>query len=171
MTVSFRTGRYLVALLWHTAPWGFLGFTLGCVFGTWQAVQLLEPVDDYFYQAMTKVVHQCAPNDPANTADAEQVNRLPSPPPSLFARFSATVVARQVHPVVGPEGNFLKAVGDRPQAARASPWPLLGTNVPCDGASSCASSESPSVGVARSARGNPYQASHEGAKAKVPLTM
>lgn len=73
MTVSFRTGRYLVALLWHTAPWGFLGFTLGCVFGTWQAVQLLEPVDDYFYQAMAKVVHQCAPSDPANAADAEQV--------------------------------------------------------------------------------------------------
>jgi len=73
MTVSFRTGRYLVALLWHTAPWGFLGFTFGCVFGTWQAVQLLEPVDDYFYQAMAKVVHQCSPSDSANAADAEQV--------------------------------------------------------------------------------------------------
>lgn len=171
MTVSFRVGRYLVALLWHSAPWGFIGFAVGCVFGTWQAVTLLESVDDYFYQAMTKVVHQYASSDQANAADAEQVNRLLSPPPSLFARFSATVVARQVHAVVGPEGNSLQVVGDRPQAARASPWPLLGTNVPCDGAASCASSECPSVGVARSARGNPYQASHEGAKAKVPLTM
>ena len=58
-------------------------------------------------------------------------------PSTLFARFSATVDARQVYSVVGPEGNFLKAVGDSPKGARASPWPLLGTNVPCDGAGSC----------------------------------
>ncbi|WP_061240414.1 hypothetical protein [Ectopseudomonas composti] len=73
MTVSFRTGRYLVALLWHSAPWGFIGFAVGCVFGTWQAVELLESVDDYFYQAMAKVVHQCAPSDLTNAATLEQV--------------------------------------------------------------------------------------------------
>lgn len=73
MTVSFRVGRYLVALLWHSAPWGFIGFAVGCVFGTLQAVELLETVEDYFYQAMAKVVHQCAPGDPANAADVEQV--------------------------------------------------------------------------------------------------
>lgn len=73
MTVSFRAGRYLVALLWHSAPWGFIGFAVGCVFGTLQAVELLETVDDYFYQAMTKVVHQCAPSDLANATDTEQV--------------------------------------------------------------------------------------------------
>ena len=73
MTASFRVGRYLVSLLWHSAPWGFIGFAVGCVFGTLQAVELLESVDDSFYQAMAKVVHQCAPSDPANAADAEQV--------------------------------------------------------------------------------------------------
>jgi hypothetical protein len=73
MTVPFRFGRYLVALLWHSAPWGFIGFAVGSVFGTLQAVQLLESVDDSFYQAMTKVVHQCAPSDLSNAADAEQV--------------------------------------------------------------------------------------------------
>lgn len=73
MTVSFRTGRYLVALLWHSAPWGFIGFALGCVFGTWQAVELLESVDDYFYQAMAKVVHQCAPNELTAIAEADPV--------------------------------------------------------------------------------------------------
>ncbi|MFV9657572.1 hypothetical protein ACNFCK_22020 [Pseudomonas sp. NY15366] len=73
MTVSFRVGRYLVALLWHSAPWGFIGFVVGCVFGTLQAVELLKSVDDSFYQAMAKVVHQCAPIDPTNAATLEQV--------------------------------------------------------------------------------------------------
>ncbi|SDO77736.1 hypothetical protein [Ectopseudomonas guguanensis] len=73
MTVSFRVGRYLVALLWHAFPYLFIGFAVGSIFSTLQVVKVMESVDDYFYQAIAKVVHQCAPSDPANAADAEQV--------------------------------------------------------------------------------------------------
>lgn len=73
MTVSFRTGRYLVALLWHAFPYLCIGFAVGSIFSTLQVVKVVESVDDYFYQAMAKVVHQCAPSDRANAADAEQV--------------------------------------------------------------------------------------------------
>ncbi|AEB58633.1 hypothetical protein [Ectopseudomonas mendocina] len=73
MTVSFRTGRYLVALLWYASPYLCIGFAAGSLFSTLQIFKVMESVDDYFYQAMTKVVHQCAPSDPANAADAEQV--------------------------------------------------------------------------------------------------
>ncbi|VEE15934.1 hypothetical protein [Ectopseudomonas mendocina] len=73
MTVSFRTGRYLVALLWHAFPYLCIGFAVGSIFSTLQVVKVVESVDDYFYQAMAKVVHQCAPSDPANAAAAEQV--------------------------------------------------------------------------------------------------
>ncbi|MFT0632278.1 hypothetical protein ACMFY5_09170 [Pseudomonas sihuiensis] len=101
MTVSFRFGRYLVALLWHSAPWGFIGFAVGCVFGTLQAVELLESVDDSFYQAMTKVVHQCAPIDLADTADAEQVKgRAPglSEHASSFGQTEARAERTLEHP-------------------------------------------------------------------------
>ncbi|MFT0625781.1 hypothetical protein SAMN03159511_1127 [Pseudomonas sp. NFACC19-2] len=73
MTVSFRVGRYLVALLWHAFPYLLIGFAVGSIFSTLQVVKVMESVDDYFYQAMTKVVHQCAPSDPANAADSDPV--------------------------------------------------------------------------------------------------
>lgn len=66
-------GRYLVAMLWHWAPPAFIGAAVGFVFSAWQIVEVLESVDDYFYQAMARVVHQCAPGDLSANADAEQV--------------------------------------------------------------------------------------------------
>src|SRR5690606_5058670 len=48
MTVSFRLGRYLVALLWHWAPPAIIGFAFGSVMTTFQAVEVLEAADDYF---------------------------------------------------------------------------------------------------------------------------
>lgn len=70
MTVSFRLGRYLVALLWHWATPAAIGFA---VLATLRIVELLKAADDQFYQALTKVAHQCAVTDPAADTEAEQV--------------------------------------------------------------------------------------------------
>lgn len=51
MTVSFRIGRYLVALLWHWAPPAFIGFAVALVLTTFQMVEVLESFD---------AVYQCA---------------------------------------------------------------------------------------------------------------
>ncbi|MCI0918247.1 hypothetical protein JNA64_13830 [Pseudomonas stutzeri] len=73
MTVSFRLGRYLVALLWHWATPAAIGFAIGSVLATLQIVEVLKAADDQFYQALTKVVHQCAVTDPTADTEAEQV--------------------------------------------------------------------------------------------------
>lgn len=73
MTVSFRLGRYLVALLWHWAPPAIIGFAFGSVMTTFQAVEVLEAADDYFYKALTQVVQQCAVTDTSVDSKAEQV--------------------------------------------------------------------------------------------------
>ena len=73
MTVSFRLGRYLVALLWHWAPPAIIGFAFGSVMTTFQAVEVLEAADDYFYKALTQVVQQCAVTDTSTDSEAEQV--------------------------------------------------------------------------------------------------
>jgi hypothetical protein len=65
MTVSFRLGRYLAALLaqW-TAPL-LVGVVFGTVTSTWQTIELMEGVDDYFARAIEQVKGTCtAPTDP-----------------------------------------------------------------------------------------------------------
>jgi hypothetical protein len=158
MTVSFRVGRYLLALLWH---WS-IPFVLGSAFASVLALQGVQEGMELLEDALDASISRVAESCSARTLE-------PSHP--LITRFSASAEFRQVYAVVGPEGKERQAVGDSPKGARASPWPLLGTNVPCDGASSCAVRPASSVGVARSARGNPCQALHECAKAKVHLIL
>jgi len=73
MTVSFRLGRYLVALLWHWAPPAVIGFAVGSALATFQIVEVLKAADDQFYQALTKVAHQCAGTDLTTDTEADQV--------------------------------------------------------------------------------------------------
>jgi len=73
MTVSFRLGRYLVALLWHWAPPAIIGFAIGSALVTFQIVDVLKAADDQFYQALSKVAHQCAVSDQTTDTEAEQV--------------------------------------------------------------------------------------------------
>lgn len=72
MTVSFRTGRYLVALLWHTAPYVVLGMFISSFVYAVFVVQLTASFKEELQQVLT-AAQQCAPSDPANATDAEQV--------------------------------------------------------------------------------------------------
>ena len=75
MTVSFRTGRYLVALLWSWSLPFLIGASLGGLYISHAHIEILEANDDLFLRSFEAVIDQCkaAPSDPANAADAEQV--------------------------------------------------------------------------------------------------
>ncbi|MFK4072370.1 hypothetical protein ACI2KX_01515 [Ectopseudomonas khazarica] len=72
MTVSFRVGRYLVALLWHSAPYVVLGMFISSFVYAVFVVQLTASFKEELQQVLT-AAQQCAPIDPANAADAEPV--------------------------------------------------------------------------------------------------
>jgi hypothetical protein len=73
MTVSFRLGRYLVALLWHWVTpflFGAIAATVVTLVGLQESVQA---IGNAFETAIGNVAKQCAPSDPANATDAEPV--------------------------------------------------------------------------------------------------
>ncbi len=73
MTVTFRAGRYLVALLWHWVTpflFGFIAATVVTLVGLQESVQA---IGNAFETAIANVAKQCAPGDPANATDAEPV--------------------------------------------------------------------------------------------------
>ncbi|WP_161898033.1 hypothetical protein, partial [Pseudomonas yangonensis] len=74
-TVSFRTGRYLVALLWSWSLPFLIGAALGGLYISHAHIEILEANDDLFLRSFEAVIDQCktAHSDPANAADAEQV--------------------------------------------------------------------------------------------------
>ncbi|MFI8979181.1 hypothetical protein [Ectopseudomonas khazarica] len=72
MTVSFRVGRYLVALLWHASPYVVIGmFVSSCVYAV-LAVQLTSGLKEQLQQAVAAAA-QCAPINPTNATAPEQV--------------------------------------------------------------------------------------------------
>ncbi|ALN20479.1 hypothetical protein [Ectopseudomonas mendocina] len=75
MTVSFRVGRYLVALLWSWSLPFLIGASLGGLYISHAHIEILEANDDLFLRSFEAVIDQCkaAPSDPANAVDAEQV--------------------------------------------------------------------------------------------------
>lgn len=79
-------------------------------------------------------------------------------PPVLIARFSASAESRQVYAVVGSGGKQRKAVGDSPIGRKGEPLAVVRDECHGCGAASCTSGQVNTVGVARSARGNPCQA-------------
>ncbi|ALN18777.1 hypothetical protein [Ectopseudomonas mendocina] len=73
MTVSFRAGRYLVALLWHWITpflFGAIAATLVALVGLKESVQA---IGNAFETAIANVAEQCTTSDPANATDAEPV--------------------------------------------------------------------------------------------------
>ncbi|AVO54370.1 hypothetical protein [Ectopseudomonas mendocina] len=75
MTVSFRVGRYLVALLWSWSLPFLIGASLGGLYISHAHIEILEANDDLFLRSFEAVIDQCkaAPSDPANATDAEQI--------------------------------------------------------------------------------------------------
>ena len=72
MTVSFRVGRYLVALLWHTSPYVVIGmFVSSCVYAV-LAVQLTSGLKEQLQQAVAAAA-QCVPINPTNAVAPEPV--------------------------------------------------------------------------------------------------
>lgn len=72
MTVSFRAGRYLVALLWSWSLPAFIGAVVGFLFSTWQVLAVLKASDELIFDALdasiTRVAESCAtPPDPPDT--------------------------------------------------------------------------------------------------------
>ncbi|MHB0765135.1 hypothetical protein ACYCFC_12275 [Stutzerimonas sp. NM35] len=72
MTVSFRLGRYLVALLWHWSGPAIIGFVFGSVLATLQIVKVVEASEDHFYQALARVIHHCGVIDLSTDTEADQ---------------------------------------------------------------------------------------------------
>ena len=73
MTVSFRAGRYLAALLWHWITpflFGAIAATVVTLVGLQESVQ---SIGNAFETAIANVAEQCTTSDLANAADAEQV--------------------------------------------------------------------------------------------------
>ena len=94
----------------------------------------------------------------AGGAFAPASAKSPDHTTTLITRFYASAVVRQVYAVVGPVGKERKAVGDSPLGRKGEPLAVVRDECHGDGASSCAVGEFNTVGVARSARGNPCQA-------------
>ena len=73
MTVSFRVGRYLVALLWHWITPFLFGAAAAMSITLVSLQTSVNAVGIHFQNAIAHAIEQCAPSDPANAADAEQV--------------------------------------------------------------------------------------------------
>lgn len=65
MKVSFRIGRYLVALLWSWLPPLFLGFMLSAVVTVWSLEESADLLGEVLDASITRVAESCkAPPDP-----------------------------------------------------------------------------------------------------------
>tara|TARA_Y100001951_G_scaffold105223_1_gene120825 strand:+ start:2339 stop:2647 length:309 start_codon:yes stop_codon:yes gene_type:complete len=72
MTVSYRVGRYLVALLWHSTPYVVLGMFISSFVYAVFVVQLTASFKEELQQVLT-AAQQCGPSDPTNATAPEQV--------------------------------------------------------------------------------------------------
>lgn len=69
MAVSFRIGRYLVALLWSWSVPLIVGAVLGSAYMTYSTLEILEASGDAFTGSLQSVVDSCtAPTDPPDSA-------------------------------------------------------------------------------------------------------
>ena len=73
MTVSFRVGRYLVALLLHTFPCLVVGVLIGYLAAAVVAMNVMQSFDKELQKAISVVAQQCAPIDPTNATAPEPV--------------------------------------------------------------------------------------------------
>lgn len=154
MTVSFRSGRYLLALLWH---WS-LPFTFGAVFASVLAIhgvqQGVELLDEALDASIRRVTDSCTSAAPEQTPFIDYPERS-DPSEDLVSQHWREAASLWV---------ARRAQGETLTKRR--------TNVQSEGASKRHGGSLPATwGSPERARGNPYQASHEGAKAKVQLIL
>jgi len=101
MSVSFRTGRYLVALLWSWSLPAFIGAVVGFLLATWQVLEVLKTSDELIFDALdasiTRVTESCAiPPDPPD---------LLSPPVSVTGQRLNPGQPTHSPPVAGAGGE------------------------------------------------------------------
>ena len=157
MKVSFRAGRYLVALLWSWSIPGFIGCAVGYVISSWQAVEIIKASDELLFDALDAYIRRatesCSANDPAPTSIIDHPER---------SDHSADLVSQHWREAASPRVA---------QRAQGETLTKRSTNVHSEGASKRHGGSLPTIrGSPERARGNPYQALHECAKAKVQLT-
>lgn len=157
MNVSFRAGRYLVALLWSWSLPAFIGGLVGYGLSTWQVLEVLKSTDELFFDALdasiSRVTESCSATDPTPTSVIDHSEQSDS---------SADLVSQHWREAA----SFWVA-----PRAQGETLTKRRTNVQSDGASKRLDLPLPTIrGSPERARGNPYQALHEGAKAKVQLT-
>ena len=154
MNVSFRVGRYLLALLWH---WS-LPFMFGGVFASVLAIRGVQEGVELLDQALDASIRRVAESCSAAAPEPTHVTDHPE-------RSDPSVDLVSEH---WPEGASFW-VARRAQGATLT---KRSTNVHSDGASK--RHGRPVIvawGSPERARGNPCQAPHECARAKVPLIL
>ena len=79
MKVSFRAGRYLVALLWSWSIPGLIGGAFGYALSTWQVLEVLKATDELFFDALDASIHRvtesCSATDPKPTSGIDHPER------------------------------------------------------------------------------------------------
>ena len=101
MKVSFRTGRYLVALLWSWSLPAFIGAVVGFLLATWQVLEVRKTSNELIFDALdasiTRVTESCAiPPDPPD---------LLSPPVSVTGQRLNPGQPTHSPPVAGAGGE------------------------------------------------------------------
>lgn len=157
MKVSFRAGRYLVALLWSWSIPGLIGGAFGYALSTWQVLEVLKATDELFFDALDASIHRvtesCSATDPKPTSGIDHPERS-DPSEDLVSQHWRKAASLWVA-----------------RRAQGETLTKRSTNVQSDGASKRHGSSLPTIrGSPERARGNPYHALHECAKAKVQLT-
>lgn len=148
MKVSFRTGRYLVALLWSWSLPAFIGAVVGFLLSTWQVLEVLKTSDELIFDALDasirRVTESCSATDPKPTSDIDHPERS-DPSEDLVSQHWREAASLWVA-----------------RRAQGETLTKRSTNVHSEGASKCHGDSLPVIrGSPERARGNPCQASHE----------
>lgn len=101
MKVSFRVGRYLVALLWSWSVPALIGGLVGYSLSTWHAVQIIKASDYIFNESLdvllSRVAESCSiPPDPPDPM---------SPPVSVTGQRLNPSQPTHLPPVAGAGGE------------------------------------------------------------------
>ena len=98
MTVSFRLGRYLVALLWSWSLPLCIGVVLGGLYISHAHIEILEANDDLFLRSFEAVIDRC-------TATTDPPPDNPSPPASVTGQLGLPDQPANFPPVAGDGGE------------------------------------------------------------------
>lgn len=158
MKVSFRAGRYLVALLWSWSLPVVIGGAAGYSLSTWQVLEILKASDELFFDVLdaytSRVTESCSA---AKLKPTFCINYPERSEPSVDLVSQHWREAASLWVAQGAQGETL--IKRR-------------TNVQSEDASNCHGHSLLVIrGSPERARGNPCQALHECAEAKVQLIL